>query len=350
MMILIPVVALVVTVLAVGRWSAVVSEPDEWLLLVRNGRLAAGGIGVRAWRLPGDVVARFSSTVQRVAFQIDAQTREHLAVSVNGFALWSVGKGPGEALKAFSSLGLVNFEKDPAAAASRRVLAKAQHHAFQAYLCAEMQQFVSQLSLSEALSIREQQAEAVIGRLRQFMTSVGLELGQLEIIAVRPSDPGIVEALAAPEREQLKLRATQAQVVAAESIRVAQMERDARVALRSAHDRVAAAEAQLEAEQREADVRRIKQVRDAEIQRDQGLVLAELDASKSTEVRELELARMAIERAAEAFRKLPITDGKWVSIGEGGPAGQMLALAEMLRGFSSCVLRPASGVLRDGDQ
>ena len=323
-----------VLVIAAARWSIVLAEPDEWLLLVRNGRLAAGGIGIRAWRLPGDVVARFSSTIQRVAFQVNAQTREHLSVTMDGFALWSVGKAPGDALKAFSNLGLLNFEKEPKAASTKHALARAQHHAFQAYLCAEMQQFISQLSLSEVLAIREQQAEAVIGRLKQFMAGVGIDFGQLEIIAVRPSDPKIVENLAAPEREQVKLRANQSQVVAAESIRVAQMECEARIAQRSASDRVAAAEAQLKAEESEALVRRTKQLRDAETQRDVGLVIAEVDKGKSGDVREFELSRMAIERASEAFKQLPISEGKWVSIGEGGPAGQMLALAEVLRGFS----------------
>lgn len=52
---------------------------------------------------------------------------------------------------------------------------------------------------------------------------------------------------------------------------------------------------------------------------------------------------MAIERASEAFKQLPISEGKWVSIGEGGPAGQMLALAEVLRGFSDNVRSEDAG-------
>lgn len=330
-------VVLLAVAVGTARWSIVLAEPDEWLLLVRDGRLAAGGIGIRTWRWPGDVVARFSSTLQRVAFQVNAQTREHISVTVDGFALWSVGKAPGEALRAFSNLGLLNFEKEPKAASTKHALTRAQHRAFQAYLCAEMRQFISQLSLDEVLTIREQQAEAVIVRLKQFMVGVGIDFGQLEVSAVRPSDPEMVENLAAPEHEHVKLRANQAQVVAAESIRVARMECEARIAQRSASDRVAAAEAQLKAEASEALVRRTQQLRDAETQRDVGVVIAEVDKGKSGEVREFELSRMAIERAAEAFRELPISDGKWISIGEGGPAGQVLALAEMLRGFGANV-------------
>lgn len=193
---------MVLALIVAARWSLVVAQPDEWLLLVRDGKLAAGGVGIRAWRWPGDVVARFSSTIQRVAFEVEAQTREHLGLKLEGFALWSVGKSPGQALSAFSGLGLVNSEREPGAAATKHLLAKPQYRAFQAYLCAELQQFVTQLSLREALSIREQQAAPVIARITAFMTSVGLELGELEIIAARPSAAQVSESLAAPEREE----------------------------------------------------------------------------------------------------------------------------------------------------
>ncbi len=332
MLILLAVSLVLGVVWAAAHWSVVVAQPDEWLLLVRDGHLAAGGVGIRAWRRPGDVVARFSSTLQRVAFEVEAQTREHLSVKLEGFALWSVGKAPEQALRAFSGLGLVNYEREPGAAATKHLLAKPQYRAFQAYLCAEMQQFMGQLSLREVLAMREQQP--LIARITAFMTSVGLEFGQLEIIAARPSDAQVSESLAAPEREVLKVQASQAQVVAGESIRVAKMEFEARMALRTAQDRIAAAQAQLEAEEAEAEVRRVKQLHDAKIQRDVGLTLREIDEGKSTETRELELSRLTIERVSDAIKKLPITDARWVSIGEGGPAGQMLALAEMLRGFA----------------
>ena len=40
------------------------AQPDEWLLCVRDGRLVAAGVGISLLRRPGDVVVRFSSTMQ----------------------------------------------------------------------------------------------------------------------------------------------------------------------------------------------------------------------------------------------------------------------------------------------
>ena len=73
------------------------AQPDEWLLCIRNGRLIQAGVGISLWRRPGDVVVRFTSTVQRVGFSVIALSRERLQVVLDGFILWSVsseGDGP----------------------------------------------------------------------------------------------------------------------------------------------------------------------------------------------------------------------------------------------------------------
>src|SRR6185369_17489337 len=57
------------------RWYFA-AQPDEWLLCLRNGRLIKAGVGISLWRRPGDVVVRFTSTVQRVSFSVSALSRE----------------------------------------------------------------------------------------------------------------------------------------------------------------------------------------------------------------------------------------------------------------------------------
>jgi hypothetical protein len=59
-----------------------VSQPDEWLLCIRNGRLVKAGVGISLWSRPFDVVVRFTSTVQRVRFtreELDRQKAVQLA-------------------------------------------------------------------------------------------------------------------------------------------------------------------------------------------------------------------------------------------------------------------------------
>jgi hypothetical protein len=57
---------------------------------MRNGRVIDAGIGLSLFRRPGDVGARFSSTVQRVRFTVEATSAEHLPLVIDGFILWSV--------------------------------------------------------------------------------------------------------------------------------------------------------------------------------------------------------------------------------------------------------------------
>ncbi len=79
------------TVIAAGfcaflvRYSWIVAQPDEWLLRVRNGQVVDAGIGISIWRRPGDVVARFSSTIYRVRFSVEAFSSEHITIVVDGF-------------------------------------------------------------------------------------------------------------------------------------------------------------------------------------------------------------------------------------------------------------------------
>ena len=48
---------IIAAILAVLRWTLVMSQPDEWLLCIRNGQLVKAGVGIYLWRKPGDVVA-----------------------------------------------------------------------------------------------------------------------------------------------------------------------------------------------------------------------------------------------------------------------------------------------------
>src|SRR5262245_53775825 len=97
---------------AIAR-ARVTAQPDEWLLWIRNGRWIQAGVGIRLWRRPGDVVVRFTSTLQRVSFSVAALSQEQLAVTIDGFVLWSVAPEGDAPFRAFQKLGLVNLDAPP---------------------------------------------------------------------------------------------------------------------------------------------------------------------------------------------------------------------------------------------
>ena len=67
--------------------AVVRARPDEWLLVIQEGRLVRAGIGIWAMRSPNRSVVRFTSTLQRVCFTAEALSSEHLSVSIEGFIL-----------------------------------------------------------------------------------------------------------------------------------------------------------------------------------------------------------------------------------------------------------------------
>src|SRR5262245_58130680 len=120
--------------------SLVIAQPDEWLLCIRNGTLVKAGVGIYLWRRPRDVVARFTSTMQRVSFAVEAISRERVPISIEGFIFWSVssdGEGP---FLAFQKLGVVNLNAPPRDLKSpKHLLSTPQHRAFQQLLWAKVQ-------------------------------------------------------------------------------------------------------------------------------------------------------------------------------------------------------------------
>src|SRR3954465_1035471 len=158
------------------------AQPDEWLLSIRNGRLLRAGVGISLWRRPGDVVVRFTSTVQRVGFSVIALSRERLHVAPDGFILWSVspdGDGP---FRAFQKLGVVNLDHPPHDLRSpRHLLSTPQHKAFQQLLGASVQRLASTRTLQELLGDQAAAVRALAAHLEALEVELGIRIERVEL-------------------------------------------------------------------------------------------------------------------------------------------------------------------------
>jgi flotillin len=341
---LIALASLVIAGFAVARglrWSWKVAAPDEWLLQVRDGRLVRAGIGISIWRRPGDMMARFTSTVQRVAFTATGPSQEQLPVAIDGFLLWSVDPDAGGPFRAFRSLGLADLQKPPLGLKNKKHLLTGPHHAFQSLIAAEVSQLASTRPFTELLHDRSALLERLADRLARLGTSLGISISQVEISAVRPADATLSSDLAAREEQEHRQEAAEARVAANERIEQARLEAAARIA-REKEDRAQAqrlaeeagarqlAEARRSREDAEHDAMLDRLRREAEARRDAALLSLEAEERKSEAIRQTELARFAAEKVAEAFGRLPIKDAHWVSCGE-SPAATIAALVDGVR-------------------
>src|SRR5262245_5374532 len=176
------------TMLALVGWARrlwVAAQPDQWLLRVRNGKVVDGGIGIHVWRRPGDVIVRFSSTVQRVRFTAQALSSEHVPVVADGFLLWSVAPDPQKAFRAFSKLGIANLDHPPPGLKSpAHLLTSSQHHAFQALLAAEVRAEASTMALADLLSGDRRLVRRLEERVASLSESLGIDIERVEILQV----------------------------------------------------------------------------------------------------------------------------------------------------------------------
>jgi hypothetical protein len=356
--------------------ALVVAQPDEWLLSIRNGRLVKAGIGIHLWRRPGDVVARFTSTMQRVSFTVTALSRERLRVSIAGFILWSVsaeGDGP---FRAFRNLGLVNLDAPPRDLKSpKHLLSTPQHHAFQQLLGAAVQRLGATRSLEELLL----QQDGLVNDLRRQLTALeqqmGIRIDQIEVLQIRPEDENLLRQMSAEVEAHVHEEAANVRLATSErakrreiesaariaeeqagararelerekEVRLAQIAQEREVELREEHvarERALATEARalevaqavLQREELELAARLDRIRREAEANRDAISAVNSAEEKKSQGVREHELARLVTEKVGDAFKALPIHDARWITVGPESPVGSVAALIAAARELTS---------------
>jgi hypothetical protein len=324
------------------RYFWVAAEPDQWLLRIRDGKVVDAGIGIRLWRIPGDVIVRFSSTVQRVRFAADAFSAEHLPVVTDGFVLWSVAPDPEKAFRAFRKLGIANLDHPPAGLKSRaHLLTSAQHHAFQALLAAETRAQASVLSLGDLLSGDRRFVEGLERRLASFADNLGIDIERVEILQVQPADRNLLRDLSAQSEESVREAAAHARLEAAARLRQRQAEESKREAAESAALELATEAGALELlysrqkrEELELAMAIEKKLRTAKGDRDAALALQAVEEQKSQAVRDHELAKFVAEQTAKAMASWRMREGKWIQLGASSPVA---AVAEVLVGMKELV-------------
>jgi hypothetical protein len=377
------------------KWSVVLARPDEWLLRIRDGKLLDAGVGITVWRKPGDVVARFSSTLQRVKFTAEARSTDRLAVKLEGFVLWSVAPGGDNPLRAFSKLGIANLDQRPTGLRSdKHLLTGPQHKAFQALLAAELQQSASTLKLAELLSGPGRLLPAFTTRMSSIAERLGINMEQVEVVAAVPADATLLTDLSVEEEQRVRSEAAQVRLAASERSQREQLESKTRLADEEARARadrdafVARAELAIEEERArlleaqaqvwrrkaegerehrlaELETRRVIEAREAELLRAKALAKEETEAllqqarlarlrleaeanadatrittsaeaNKPQEVRDHELARLVAEKTAAALASLPLKEARWISVGNETPAAGLQAMiagvSELLHG------------------
>jgi len=306
----------------------VAAQPDEWLLCIRNGRLVKAGVGISLWRRPGDVVVRFTSTVQRVGFSAHALSREHLLISIDGFILWSVsaqGEGP---FRAFQKLGVINLDRPPRDLKSaKHLLSTPQHHAFQKLLAAAVQRLAAAMTLDQLLLGQDALVAGLTAQLAPLEQEMGVHLERVEILQVCPADPELLRQMSARVEERVREEAGAAR---AESRRQ-ELARERSLQLAEEANAHEVAKAVLQREELQLQARLDRTRREAEANRDAIAAVTSAEEQKSPGVRDHELSRLVAEKVGDALKALPLHEARWISVGQDSPATSLASLIQTTR-------------------
>ena len=294
---------------AVAGFTAmrVVAQPDEWLVVVRNGVLMHSGIGTVAWRRPLDQVVRFTSTVQRVRFQVEILDRDLMPVKIEAFALWSVD--PTDPFHAYRRLGLSGRR------GQGHLLTRPQYHAFQQAFSALMVRHGGRWSLVELARDPEPLIAVVLKGAMEQLGELGVQIEDLQMLSARPASDEALARLSAEADEATRRAAQHARAQTQREMteaKRAQADLDLEAELAREQRR---AEAALAQEERKAAAKLAHLAREAEAEAADIRRLAEARAGVPVDVREYELQRLRVESMAAAMARMPLSDARFIQLG-----------------------------------
>ncbi|MEO1269244.1 MAG: SPFH domain-containing protein [Myxococcota bacterium] len=360
--------------IALTKRFYIAAHPDQWLMRIHNGTLIDAGIGIACWRKPGDVVVTFTSTLQRVRFNVDALSHDRIPIHVEGFVLWSISPTGEAPFRAFRQLGLMDLSRQPFDMRERKhLLTTQQHRAFRNLLAAEVQRHLSTMRFGTLLTEQDGLLQGLVERLRPLEASFGVLFDQVEINVIRAQDSSIMDDLAIEEIEAVRTQADQVRLRAEESRQRRHLESAARLAQEQAtldreqlelsrqqrqRRQAIDAELSLEAEHAEARLAQASQERqnqalqarlhairaEAQARRDAALAMSEADEAISADVRAHQLQRQTIEQLTDALGALPLSDARWVTVGSESPISGLVGLLHGLRDAAAASTDPPAQI------
>lgn len=87
----------------IGQYE--ISQPNEWMIVLRNGKIRSMGVGITSRVSYFDSCVKFPSKIHKVHFNAQQVTKEMQGVEVSGVILWSVNPKEELPLKAVMYLG-----------------------------------------------------------------------------------------------------------------------------------------------------------------------------------------------------------------------------------------------------
>ena len=192
--------ALVIAILATFIFAQirVVAQPNQWMIVLRDGKLVKCGVGISCLKLPNDKIVTFPSKINKVNFIAQQVTKEMQGLEVSGIIIWTIfrdGDGP---LKAYKSLGADIHEDEPKIA-NQNLVEMAN---------GIVRHKIANSNINEVLKNRRFIREDIKKELNRNVNGWGVWLEAVEITEVKILSVGLFENMQTEFREANRQRAS----------------------------------------------------------------------------------------------------------------------------------------------
>lgn len=182
--------AVIASLFIIIRRRFVEANPNEWLLVIRDGKLLKAGVGLKAFVGFTDSFVKFPSKVERVEFTANNVTQEMQGVVITGFAFWSVFRDEDGPFRCYKYM--------EGGDANRNV---------QAMCESVLRNLIANSHLSEVLRNRKHLKDNMTNDLKDQFKGWGLWLETVEIKEVKISSDRLFKDLQAEFRQETQLKA-----------------------------------------------------------------------------------------------------------------------------------------------
>ena len=175
----------------------VAGKADEWVLVMRNGKMQKAQVGLKCFKMPFDQVAHFPARTQKVAFKSEQVTKEMQGIAIEGMLVWSinrVGEGP---LNAYKNLGNDLSSDCPHSA----------NEALTSMASAIVRSCIANSTIEEMLTNRKLLRDAIRSEMFEVVKGWGVWLETVEITGVTISSQSLFKDMQTNYRESVRQEA-----------------------------------------------------------------------------------------------------------------------------------------------
>lgn len=248
------------------------SEPNEWMLVIRNGKVVKSGVGINSYIYWGDKVVKFPSRINKVKFSAQQVTQEMQGIEVSGVIIWAIYRDENGPSIAYKMLGDDLKQKVPKTANDNLV----------EMANSIVRDRIANSSIETIIKQRSKIRDEIRSEMNKVVNGWGVWLESIEITDVKILSNALFKNLQTEFREQQRQKAELIQMNITREIEEKRLAQNTEMSKKRADDRT-----QVEIYQRQQDLM-IKEKEQEIFEKDQEIMKQRLDSEQKLKFHRLE--------------------------------------------------------------